>query len=331
MTSRPASHSSSWYSDKPDELSDQLQGYLNGASSSAELKKDARLIISPHAGYKYCGSTMAHSYASLDLNENIERIFILGPSHNVYFRNQIFLSAFETLSTPLGDLNVDTAYCEMLINSNNSLFAYMDMETDISEHSLEMQFPMLVKTIQWRKLSLDKIKVIPMMVSHNTEDIDTKIAEFILKKFRDPKNLFIISSDFCHWGRRFRFTGYVGSPEELQDSINDEVEIEMLTSRSKLPRHRVPIWESIKFLDEYAMDLLDKSENPEKYKDWKQYLELTGNTICGAKPIQLILKVIELEKYPERIRFEWPKYSQTSQVENVNDSSVSYASGYAII
>ena len=36
---------------------------------------------------------------------------------------------------------------------------------------------------------------------------------------RDPENLFVVSSDFCHWGQRFRFTYYDRSCGDIWKSI----------------------------------------------------------------------------------------------------------------
>ena len=336
MSGRPATHSGSWYDINPQELDKQLQKNLDNAKKTVDGIEGARLIISPHAGYKYCGDTMAYSYAALDLNPRVKRIFVLGPSHHVYFRNQIFVSPFESIETPLGDLKVDTEFCEKLVREKNNtgkLFTYMDADTDLGEHSLEMQFPMIAKALAWRGLSLDEVKVVPLLVSNNTEETDDKLARVLVQNLMDPSNIFIISSDFCHWGRRFQFTGYVGSEEELEESLNEETEIEMLTLRSKLPHHRVAIWESVKILDQFAMSTLNKSNNPEKYANWVKYLDTTGNTICGAKPILLVLKMFALESFSSRpkVIFQWPHYSQSSRVESVSDSSVSYSSGYATI
>lgn len=35
----------------------------------------------------------------------------------------------------------------------------------------------------------------------------------------DPQNLFVISSDFCHWGHRFRYTYYDRSYGNIHQSI----------------------------------------------------------------------------------------------------------------
>ncbi|AJR58873.1 Mho1p [Saccharomyces cerevisiae YJM1129] len=337
MSIRPATHAGSWYSNRAQELSQQLHTYLIKSTLKGPIH-NARIIICPHAGYRYCGPTMAYSYASLDLNRNVKRIFILGPSHHIYFKNQILVSAFSELETPLGNLKMDTDLCKTLIQkeypeNGKKLFKPMDHDTDMAEHSLEMQLPMLVETLKWREISLDTVKVIPMMVSHNSVDVDRCIGNILSEYIKDPNNLFIVSSDFCHWGRRFQYTGYVGSKEELNDAIQEETEVEMLTARSKLSHHQVPIWQSIEIMDRYAMKTLSDTPNGERYDAWKQYLEITGNTICGEKPISVILSALSKirDAGPSGIKFQWPNYSQSSHVTSIDDSSVSYTSGYVTI
>lgn len=331
MSVRPATHAGSWYSDHKSELSSQLQGFLNDTGKSAV--RSARLIISPHAGYRYCGATMAYAYASLDIDANVKRIFVLGPSHHVYFRNQIFLTKFESLETPLGNLQVDQALCKELSKlQDGHLFVPMGQDADLGEHSLEMQLPMLVQTLKWRNVPLKNVKVVPMLVSHNSAEVDLAVGQVLKSYMDDPSNAFIISSDFCHWGRRFAYTGYVGSEDELRDALQEETEIEMLTARSKLSHHQIDIWQSIEVLDKMAMKFLSDSDNQARYNAWKQYLDITGNTICGARPIAVILSALsQIDEASQRIKFEWPNYSQSSHVSNLEHSSVSYAAGYTIL
>ncbi|QLQ81134.1 hypothetical protein HG537_0E04890 [Torulaspora globosa] len=333
MSTRPATHAGSWYSNRRSELSSQLVGYLNDTGMRDGGISKARLIISPHAGYRYCGATMAHAYASLDVNPAIKRVFILGPSHHVYFRNQIFVTRFHSLETPLGSLQVDVEVVKKLHKlQEGHLFVPMDNDADMGEHSLEMQFPMLVQTLQWRGIDVNSVKIVPMMVSHNSAEVDLAVGNVLKEYLMDPSNLFAISSDFCHWGRRFAYTGYVGSQDELEDALQEETEIEMLTARSKLSHHQVDVWQSIELLDKMAMKVLSDNTDDAKYNAWKQYLDITGNTICGARPIAVMLSALQTVRRPAgKTRFEWPSYSQSSHVKNLDESSVSYAAGYAVI
>ncbi|QLG70996.1 hypothetical protein HG535_0B00340 [Zygotorulaspora mrakii] len=327
---RLATHAGTWYSNHASELSSTLQSYLNNTGKKSGSIPGARIVVSPHAGYRYCGPTMAHSYACLDINSDVKKVFIIGPSHHVYFKNKVLLTKFKEIETPIGKVKVDQEITEDLLRgANKEIFGFMDAETDLNEHSLEMQFPMLIQTLKWRKKPPEEVEVVPLLVSHNSTDVDYAIGRVLKEYLKDPTVLFILSSDFCHWGRRFGYTGYCGMESELDEAIGEETEIEMLTSRSKLSHHQLDIWQSIELIDRGAMRVLSDSKNDSKYNMWKKYLEITGDTICGAKPIAIVLSAISFSE--REVVFKWPHYSQSSKVSNLNDSSVSYAAGYATL
>ncbi|CUS24528.1 LAQU0S17e00980g1_1 [Lachancea quebecensis] len=322
MSVRPASHAGSWYNANSGKLALQLQQYLGQGQPVA----GARVIISPHAGYAYCGATMGKVYAALDLT-NVKRIFVLGPSHHIYFKNRAHVSSFREVATPLGPIPVDIATVEELVE--DEAFEYMDAEVDVEEHSLEMQFPMLHALLNLRGIDTASVGVVPIMISHNSTRSDQHLGKVLSEYLADQSTVFIISSDFCHWGRRFSFTGYVGDKSEIQEALAEDTEIESLTARSKLSHHQVPIWKSIEILDQYAMSVLSQTDPHDKYDLWKHYLEVTGNTICGEKAISVML--CALSHRAGSAVFQWPAYAQSSRVTSVMDSSVSYGGGYCKI
>ena len=59
---RSASHAGSWYAGNQSELDRQLTRWLDGAG---ERVGRARAIISPHAGYSYCGETAAYAFKQI--------------------------------------------------------------------------------------------------------------------------------------------------------------------------------------------------------------------------------------------------------------------------
>lgn len=99
---RPATHAFSWYEGDPQILNRQLEEFLLGADVE---KSDARAIIAPHAGYRFSGQTAAYAYKAIS-PQNIERVFLLGPSHKVYLKG-CALSVSEYYETPIGDIKVD--------------------------------------------------------------------------------------------------------------------------------------------------------------------------------------------------------------------------------
>jgi len=62
---RQASHAGSWYSDNPKELDRQLADWLDRAGPLVNGGNGARAVITPHAGYTYCGDTAAYSFKQI--------------------------------------------------------------------------------------------------------------------------------------------------------------------------------------------------------------------------------------------------------------------------
>lgn len=101
--------------DSPSSSSSSLS---SSSSSSSKSTKRVRAVIAPHAGFSYSGPTAAYAYThllnELQLNKEIKRVFILGPSHHVYLPN-CAVSEMETLETPLGSLRVDREVTDRLL------------------------------------------------------------------------------------------------------------------------------------------------------------------------------------------------------------------------
>lgn len=310
---RSATHSGSWYSADPYILSQQLSTWFNKAPKS---QAGARVLVGPHAGYSYCGARLAESYSVWDLSTT-KRVFILGPSHHVYFKDSVLLSAFDSYETPLGNLDVDLDVCNQLKNSKaNTLFKSMSESIDEDEHLFEMHMPFLM--FRCKQEGVKAPKIVPILISSLSKSAREEVVESLLPYFEDKQNAFVILSDFCHWGRRFGFTEYV--PD------NDLSEI---VSYSKSVDRGIPIYKSIEYLDRSAMIIATAGSAAK----WDSYIENTGNTICGQKPIGLVLKLIEGFKRDGGLTvsdsvFEWLGYSQSSKAVKSSDSSVSYASGY---
>ena len=52
-----------------------------------------------------------------------------------------------------------------------------------------------------------------------THEKQVKYGKIFAKYLNDPENVFVISSDFCHWGERFRYTHYDEKCGEIWESI----------------------------------------------------------------------------------------------------------------
>ncbi|CAJ0591889.1 unnamed protein product [Cylicocyclus nassatus] len=286
---RAASHAGSWYSSNPKELDRQISRWLDAAG---ERLGSARAIVSPHAGYSYCGDTAAYAFKQI-APECVDRVFVLGPSHVVCL-NGCALTTCSKYRTPIGDLHIDLEVNDELRATRQ--FDLMDRSDEEAEHSIEMQMPFIAKIME----SNPNVTVIPILVGSLTAPKQQAYGKIFANYLENPRNLFVISSDFCHWGNRFHF-----APHN--------------------PNSGLPIYEQITQLDRDGMDAIE-TLNPQIFND---YLKRTQNTICGRNPITVLLQAAEhfrmMNNHTHEFRFL--KYSQSNKARSVNDSSVSYAAG----
>ena len=102
------------------------------------------------------------------------------------------------------------------------------------------------------------------MVGHISKEIFPVYGKILSKYFNDPETLFIVSTDFCHWGKRFDFVHRFPSEPPLK------------------------IHESISKLDHIGMNLIEKHDLPGFLAYMKEY----KNTICGRMPLIVLLAII---------------------------------------
>nr|VZI30400.1 unnamed protein product [Spirometra erinaceieuropaei] len=263
------------------ELNSQLSTWLNNAPAA---HSPAKAIISPHAGYSYSGP---------------DRIFVLGPSHHLYLNDSCALTVADYLETPLYNLKVDSEICKALKKSGE--FVDLKLSEDEDEHSLEMQLPYVAKVMENRN---NAFTIVPIMVGSLSFEKERLYGEILAPYLKDPRTLFVISSDFCHWGSRFRYTYY--------DEKHGE------------------IWKSIKNLDKMGMDSIE-TMSPQTFD---AYMKKYRNTICGCHPIGVLLHAIDaLHNSQQGLSFslKFVQYAQSNKCLNERDSSVSYAAASVVV
>lgn len=291
---RKASHAGSWYTEDGNLLNRELETWLGRAETSLG---PARVIIGPHAGYRYSGPTAAYAYKQID-PRGVKRVFVLGPSHR-YRLSGCAVSDCGIYETPLYDLNIDTQINEELLSTK--AFEVMSLKADEDEHSIEMHLPYLAKVMESRK---DQFTVVPILVGSLSTDKEYKYGKIFAKYMMDPSNIFIISSDFCHWGERFSYTYYDKKCGDIHDSIRN--------------------------LDKMGMDIIETLD----HDAFAAYLRKYGNTICGRHPIGVFLGAVKAMRQAGNgvnTKIQFLKYEQSNKCHRMSDSSVSYASASFVI
>lgn len=280
-------------------LDKQLHSWLDKVPSSIDNVDlpiaNLKAIIAPHAGYSYSGPAAAWAYKCLD-KSRIKRIFILGPSHHVYL-DGCALTKCDQYETPLGNLIIDKETVAELRQTGK--FSDMSISTDEDEHSIEMHLPYTFAVAP-------EAKIVPILVGSISTRKEKEFGKLLAPYLSDPETIFIVSSDFCHWGRRFSYTYYEENGKVTHLSGNTSA----------------PIHESISRLDHEGMDIIESGSATE----FASYLSKTKNTICGRHPIGVLLNALE----GQNIEIKFTRYEQSSQVMSANDSSVSYASAYVV-
>ncbi len=273
-----------------------------------------------HAGYSYSGPCAAWAYKSLNLR-NTKRVFILGPSHTYYLRG-CALTQYDEYATPLGYLTVDADVIAELKATGK--FRDIPKHSDEEEHSLEMHLPYLWKRLrQTLGADAELPKIVPVLIGDNSGAEEKAVAQILLPYLRDPQNAFVVSSDFCHWGRNFGYRPYAAG-EDLEEL--DEV-------RSGIPKGQ-PIHEFIALLDQAAFDAIETGH----HDTFVRYLKKTENTVCGRHPIGVTMAALEMLAQEKgggeskgQGKFAHVRYERSNLVERANDTSVSYAAFYAVV
>jgi AmmeMemoRadiSam system protein B len=268
----------SFYPSEKRELEAFIESALTDTCIKAVPQGRVRALISPHAGYIYSGYTAAKGFACLK-DKDYENVIVIAPSHRVPFYGMA-LPDYTHFRTPAGDIKVNTeAVADIVSSASGTAFLRNDAHED--EHALEVQLPFVQKL-------LPEAELIPVVCGHIS---DFKKAAGILKKYWNENTLWVISSDFTHYGRSFRYTPFT-----------DDIE------------------HSIEKLDMQAIDrILDM--DPEGFSD---FIEKTGATVCGAVPILVLLNTVY--EFREKLKTLLVDYTNSGRMLSDFSHSVSYAS-----
>ncbi|MCG3137182.1 MAG: hypothetical protein HJJLKODD_01025 [Phycisphaerae bacterium] len=245
---RPAAFAGSWYPDTRAELITELQSRLECGSAPAPALRPRALIV-PHAGYRYSANVAAAAYRSLR-KQDYQRVIILAPSHHFPLSGVAVLKEWRAYATPLGEVKVDQAAVERLLR--NRLFT-SPTGLDREEHALELQLPFLQQV-------LGDFQLVPVYVGRLSGAEYTTAARELLT-LTDAATLFVISSDFTHYGKNFSYQPFL---------------------------ERVP--HRLSELAEQALQPLLTAD----FDGFSEHLEATGDTICGQAPIKLLLRLLAL-------------------------------------
>jgi len=260
-----------WYSADANELSRQIEGFFQ----KADIEPIENLIglILPHAGYEFSGQIAAFGVKTIGRNYN--RIVIIGPSHYTDMEEVLSVPRVTHYETPLGQIPLDMEFIEKLLKF--PIFQYIPSAHEY-EHSVQIELPLLQKRQQ-------NFKLVPIVAGQCSRQTISKAAA-ILKGLIDKETLVVASSDFTHYGPRYR---YVPFKENVPEQLNK--------------------------LDMAAYEQIERLDS----SGFLEYKRKTGITICGYIPIAILLSMLDK---PAKTRLI--KYATSGEISGDFTNSVSY-------
>jgi MEMO1 family protein len=136
--------------------------------------------------------------------------------------------------------------------------------------------------------------IVPIMVGAINKESESHYGQILSHYLKDEETAFVVSSDFCHWGKRFDYTPY----DESHGAIHMSIEA----------------------MDRKGMQTIEAGDPV----GFSNYLKQTKNTICGRHPISVMLWALHHVKDEVPSMIKSIHYEQSSQCVTMRDSSVSY-------
>ncbi|MGB9706649.1 MAG: AmmeMemoRadiSam system protein B [Microgenomates group bacterium] len=175
----------SFYPADSKELGNQITTLINQSEKISGEGK-LRILIVPHAGIQFSGSTAAAGFKQIE-GQDYRRLIILGASHRAWFDHAaVFVKG--AWETPLGKVEIDKDLANNLINQREII---ADENPHKEEHSLEIELIFLQKV-------LPNFKIVPILVSQTNEELINNLAQKIAKNF-DEETLLVVSTDLSHY------------------------------------------------------------------------------------------------------------------------------------
>lgn len=151
-------------------------------------KEDAKVLISPHAGYMYSGATAGAVFSSANIPD---RVILLGPNHTGAGPDASVMPS-GSWEIPTGRVEVDEELASQVIASSPLFMS--DFEAHVMEHSLEVQLPFVHRINP-------SAKIVPITVMRANKKECELMGRALARVVTGAKGktLILVSSDMNHY------------------------------------------------------------------------------------------------------------------------------------
>ena len=178
-----------FYPNECGELEADVSRFLTEAGNRFSIQAGATSIISPHAGYPFCGTFIASAFLAAS-GRKVDTVVILAPVHREP-EDAIFLTDSMYFVTPMGrievadDLVSDLEACSTRIFRNDI--------PHLEEHAIEVQLPFI-------QHQFPNARIVPILMGRATETNVRILAGALDLTFGESveSTLFVVSSNLSN-------------------------------------------------------------------------------------------------------------------------------------
>lgn len=189
---RPPRFAGSWYPGEPGPLRAAIDEALDAAGDVAPAP--ARLLVAPHAGYRYSLKIAAAGYARVVVPD---AVVVLCPNHRAP-PGVVAVWPDGAWRTPLGDLAVDEELAARLVARARAaeVGASADRSAHTDEHAVELHLPLLQRVRERRGQPAPRI--VPVVVAARREAELLALGDALAAAIGAADVLVVASTDMTH-------------------------------------------------------------------------------------------------------------------------------------
>jgi len=191
---------------------EEIKRFVEEKIKEVDAEEGAGIVVSPHAGWIYCGKTMAYSFKAL--RKSFTRAILIGPSH--YSVGTFSLSS-STWLFPGFEVEVDK---EAVSSLSREIFEVNEV-AHLNEHCLEVLVPWL------KYVARNEFKIVPVLINPLFFDDVNELRKCARELCRivDSDTVVVVSSDFTHYGTYYSYTPFPFSEEKIREYDMEVIEL----------------------------------------------------------------------------------------------------------
>ena len=177
-----------------DALAAEIDRMIDAAESTEPPEGQVRVLVSPHAGYRYSGQIAANGY-KLIRGREFHTVVVISPSHVEHFG---FSAVYDGggYETPLGVAPTSQALSDRLSTLDERVRksgnGHIQDHLPRQEHALEVQIPFLQR-------SLESFELVAVVMGDQNWDNCKALGEALEVLVADPGVLIVASTDLSHF------------------------------------------------------------------------------------------------------------------------------------